>query len=111
MMKGTMIFRKNILKTAAILVLVVSVLALPGIAKTTSSATTVSTGGIKNVLIYNVVGLISPTPSYITVNEIALNLLSKPLPSQLTLTLVSSYNGGAPNSIFSCTVSTHINIL
>lgn len=108
---GTMIFGKNKLKTASIILLVLSVLALPAVAKTTSSATTISTGGIKNTLIYNVVGLLSPDPSYITVNEAALNLLGKPLPSQLTLTLAASYNGGTPDPLLTCTVKNYLNSL
>jgi hypothetical protein len=106
-----MFFGKNTFRTLSILLLVISALALPAVARTTSSATTISTSDLKNTLAYQLVGLISPTPSYITVNEVVLNLLDKGLPPQLTLTLASSYNGGSPNPVLTCTVATHNSIL
>ena len=109
--ESKMISRKQNLRVLPILLLIISVLAVPTLNRTSSSAATVSTSGIHNVLLYSVVGLISPTPSYITVNELALNLFSKPLPSQLTLSLASSYNGGAPDPALSCTVAPQGSIL
>jgi hypothetical protein len=89
-------------KLIPIILLVISVVAMPAFFKT-SSAFSLSTTGVENVLTYNLIQAVSPTPSYITVNELALNLLGKPLPQNLQLVLSSSYNGGTPSTVLGCT--------
>lgn len=93
-------------KITPIIALVISVLVMPSLVRTSSSAMTLSTSGVENVVTYNLINLVSPTPSYITVNETAFTLLGGPLPQNLQLVLSSSYNGGAPNTVVGCTVST-----
>jgi hypothetical protein len=93
-------------KLIPMLALVISVVALPVFVRT-SSALTLSSTGVENVLTYKLIDLLSPTPSYITVNETVLDILLKPLPQTLELSLSSSYNGGSPSTITGCTVNTH----
>jgi len=87
-----------------LIVIVISVVAMPAFVRTSSSALSLSTSGLENVLTYNILSAVSPTPSYITVDETVINLLGSPLPSQLTLGLSSSYNGGTPSTVLGCTV-------
>lgn len=86
-----------------IIALVISVVAMPAFVRT-SSALTLSTSGVENVLTYNLLSAVSPTPSYITVNETVINLLGAKLPNTLTLSLSSSYNGDSPTTVVGCTV-------
>jgi len=90
-----------------LVLLVISVVAMPSFVRTSSSAYTVSSTGLENVLTYNLIQAVSPTPSYVTVNETVLDLLLTPLPQSLELTLSSSYNGGTPNTVLGCTVTPH----
>jgi hypothetical protein len=85
--------------------IIVSVIALPAFVRTTSSALTLSTSGVENSVAYNLLSLVSPNPSYITVNETAFTLLGNPLPQNLKLVLSSSYDGGSPNSVLECSPS------
>jgi len=93
-------------KIVPIMVLVISVLIMSSFVRTSSSALSISTSGVENVVTYNLLSRISPTPSYITVNETAFTLLGGPLPQNLQLVLSSSYNGGSPNTIVGCSVNT-----
>jgi len=87
------------------MILVVSVISMPAFFRASSFAFTLSTTGVENVITYNIIQAISPTPSYITVNETASTLLAKPLPQNLRLVLSSSYNGGAPSTVLGCTAT------
>jgi hypothetical protein len=92
-------------KLVPLLVLAISVLILPAFLHTSSSALTISSSGLTNVVTYSLLSKVSPTPSYITVNETVISLLLKPLPQSMRLELSSSYNGGSPNAILGCTVT------
>jgi hypothetical protein len=94
-------------KVIPFMVLIISVMALPAFVRTSSSALTLSTSGLSNVVTYNILSAVSPTPSYITVNETVINLdylLGDKVPSSVTLGLSSSYDGGSPTTIVGCTV-------
>jgi hypothetical protein len=97
---------QNLTKTVPILMLAMSVFAIPLFVHTSSSAYTASTSQVNNVLLYNLIYLVSPTPSYVQVNQIAFTLPPGTLPQSLTLVLASSYNGGSAETIYSCTVAT-----
>src|ERR1017187_7780401 len=87
--------------------LVISLFAISSIPRSSSSAFTVSSSIVVNPVTYQVIKLISPAPSYVTVNEAAFTLLGGPLPQNMNLVLSSSYNGGASNTILGCNVNTH----
>jgi hypothetical protein len=89
------------------LLLVLSVFAVPVLARTSSSAYTVSTSQVHNVLLYNLLYLVSPTPSYVQVNEIAFTLPPADLPQNVRLVIASSYDGGSPSTILGCSVATN----
>ena len=67
-----------------------------------SAYTTIGTNSIQDTLVTQLVSPISPT--YVIVNEQALSLSG--LPSQVTMTLTSSYGGGAPYYVTSCDAKT-----
>lgn len=94
-----------------IIALVIAVIAMPFAVRTSSSALTLSSSGVENVVTYNILQAISPTPSYITVNEAAISLLPKSLPSSLELVLSSSYNGSSPTTVFGCTVNPQASLI
>jgi hypothetical protein len=92
------------LARVAIIALVMAVVAMP-LAVRSSSALTLSTSDVSNVVTYNILDLLSPTPSYITVNETAFTtLLLHPLPQNTKLVLSSSYDGGSPSTVLGCTI-------
>lgn len=106
-MKYPLTDSKQTRKILPVVLLVISVVAMPAFVRTSSAAYTVSSTGLENVLTYNLIQAVSPTPSYVTVNETVLDLLLKPLPQSMELTLSSSYNGGSPNTVLGCTVTPH----
>jgi hypothetical protein len=89
------------------MVLVISLFAITAIPKTSSSGYTVTSSIVVNTVTYQIIDLISPTPSYVTVNEAAFTLLGGPLPSNVSLVLSSSYNGGTPSTVLGCDVNPH----
>ncbi|HZW55294.1 MAG TPA: hypothetical protein VFF30_03315 [Nitrososphaerales archaeon] len=98
-------------KSVLLLLLMVSVLALPAFVHTSTSAyTIVSTKGIYNVETYHLLDLVAPTPSYVVVNDTALAnpLLGGHLPPTVSIVLSSSYNGGAAENILGCTAHTQL---
>ena len=66
--------------------------------------TQVGTNSIQDSLLTPVLSPVNPT--YVLVNEQALNIFGKPLPSQVTISLAEAYNGGSPQNVGSCTVNT-----
>jgi len=99
------IIRTHNRQAQTLIVLVISLFSISAVPR--SSAVTASSSIVVNSVTYQVIKLISPTPSYITVNEAAFTLLGGPLPQNVNLVLSSSYNGGAPNTILGCSVNTH----
>ncbi|MGI0080295.1 MAG: hypothetical protein ACRECH_11785 [Nitrososphaerales archaeon] len=95
-------FRK--FKVLSALLALALILGVASFGHVSNAYTSVGTNDIQDRLLSPLVNPINPT--YIIVDEAALNLLGKPLPSQVTLTLSASYNGGAPYSVSSCTVYT-----
>ena len=89
------------------MILVISLFAISVVPRSSSSAFTASSSIVVNSVTYQAINLVSPTPSYITVNEAAFTLLGGPLPPNLNLVMSSSYNGGAPNTILGCSVDAH----
>jgi hypothetical protein len=94
-------------KVLPITILLISVIALPAFVRTSSSALTVSSSSLETVVTYNLLSVLSPTPSYITVDQTALTLLGGNLPQNLQLVLSSSYNGGTPSTVLGCSINPH----
>lgn len=89
------------------MVAVISMLAIYGVPRTSSSAYTVSSSILANTVAYNLVDILSPTPSYITVNDVVLALHGGSLPQTINLGLTYSYNGSSVTTVTGCTINTH----
>jgi hypothetical protein len=99
--------RITLAKVIPTILLVLTMFAVPMFFHTSSSAYTASTSQVHNLLLYNLLYLVSPTPSYVQVNQIAFTLPPGTLPQSLTLVLASSYNGGSAQTVYSCTIATN----